>query len=314
LDEVENVRLLGGYGGELSNNGERVQLQRPDEPPPEEPTLIPRLFEDEVLYDDLAPWDNSAGGEGDTLQRRGPDLYGNFANSWLAATPSPGMVDFDTGIPGDLTGDGVVDAADINTLFAAINAGDPPAEFDLDGNSVVDQLDVRFLVQDILGTFLGDANLDGRVNAADLNQVGLNWRETNVMGWELGDFNGDGFVNAMDLNILGLNWRNGEAVAAAAAGNSAQQRISPPVVDGLPTDAFEIVTNQARDNSVRAIPKRHRRLATRQSIVRLSRPYSFTRSRYNDVSNTNSTPADVNRTVDDVFASLDDAWWAGLRR
>jgi hypothetical protein len=147
-----------------------------------------------------------------------------------------------------------------------------------------------------------------------LNQVGLNWRKPNVIGWERGDFNGDSLVNAMDLNILGLNWRNGEAVAAAAAGNSAQQRISPPVVDGLPTDAFEIVTIQSRDNSVRAIPTQHRRLATRQSIVRLSRPYSFKRSRHNDVPNTDSASADVNRTVDDVFASLDDAWRAGLRR
>ena len=77
--------------------------------------------------------------------------------------------------------------------------------------------------QNILGTFLGDANLDGRINAMDLNQVGLNWLEANVTGWEHGDFNGDGLVNAMDLNILGINWLSGEAVAAA--GNTAQRCI-----------------------------------------------------------------------------------------
>jgi hypothetical protein len=175
----------------------------------------------------LAPWASSAAGEGNSLQRRRPELYGSSASSWLAATPSPGTVDFDAGIPGDLTGDGAVDAADINALLAAINTGNAPAEFDLDGNSVVDQADVRFLVQDILGTFLGDANLDGRVDATDLNQVGLNWLETNVAGWQSGDFNGDGVVNAMDLNVLGLNWRSGEAAAAApaAAEDSVPQRI-----------------------------------------------------------------------------------------
>ena len=60
----------------------------------------------------------------------------------------------------------------------------------------------------------GDANGDGRVDAADLNAVGINWQ----MGDKTladGDFDGDGFVGVADLNILGVNWQMGVPAAAS---------------------------------------------------------------------------------------------------
>jgi hypothetical protein len=60
-----------------------------------------------------------------------------------------------------------------------------------------------------LGTVRGDANLDGKVDAMDLNQVGLNWRMTRCVTWEDGDFTGDGLVAAGDLNAIGVNWLHG---------------------------------------------------------------------------------------------------------
>jgi autotransporter-associated beta strand protein len=51
----------------------------------------------------------------------------------------------------------------------------------------------------------GDANLDGTVNAADLNKVLANWGKTNQT-WTSGDFNYDGVVNAADLNKVLANW------------------------------------------------------------------------------------------------------------
>jgi hypothetical protein len=54
----------------------------------------------------------------------------------------------------------------------------------------------------------GDANDDGKVDVADLNAVGLNWRMSGKT-WSDGDFNDDGEVNAADLNILALNWQFG---------------------------------------------------------------------------------------------------------
>ena len=209
------LTLLGGYGGQLNDFGERVVLQRPDTPPPEDPNLIPRLSEDEVLYDNVPPWAATAAGGGDSLQRSAADQYGNLAGSWFAAAATPGTVAF--GTRGDFTGDGVVDADDIDALFEAIRSGEAPPEFDLDGSSEVDQDDVVFLVENILGTFMGDATLDGKVDAMDLNQVGINWRAVDVAGWRQGDFSGDGNVTAADLNIIGVNWRQGTPVAAAGA-------------------------------------------------------------------------------------------------
>ena len=62
----------------------------------------------------------------------------------------------------------------------------------------------------------GDANLDGQVNATDLNALALNWRST-FAAWSHGDFNGDSKVDALDLNTLALNWQHGVAAATAPA-------------------------------------------------------------------------------------------------
>ena len=121
-------------------------------------------------------------------------------------------------IPGDINADGVIDAQDIDGLFALF--GSPPEPHtDLDNSGTLDQGDVTYLLETILGTFWGDANLDGRVDAVDLNTVGLNWRGQGT-SWVGGDFNGDGITDAADLNTLALNWRKGTLVAAAPLGRT----------------------------------------------------------------------------------------------
>ena len=60
----------------------------------------------------------------------------------------------------------------------------------------------------------GDANLDGSVNASDLNDLGQNWLDRpNV--WSNGDFNADGTVDAGDLNKIGLMWQQSIPLAAS---------------------------------------------------------------------------------------------------
>jgi len=87
---VNSVQLLGGYSEQLNNAGERVQLQRPDEPPSEDPDYTPMLWEDEVIYDDSGAWPAEADGGGASLNRLAKNAWGNDSSSWAAASPTPG--------------------------------------------------------------------------------------------------------------------------------------------------------------------------------------------------------------------------------
>jgi hypothetical protein len=117
------------------------------------------------------------------------------------------MTNFFDGVAGDLTGDGMLTAADIDLLSAMINRGTAVKTYDLDGSGTVDSADRVFLVENIMGTFMGDANLDGHVNVADLNVVGLHWQQTgDCLMWSNGNFDGNERVDAADLNVVGINW------------------------------------------------------------------------------------------------------------
>ena len=107
-----------------------------------------------------------------------------------------------------------MDVDDIDALFSAISAGVGDEVYDLDRSGTVDDDDVTYLVETIIGTFMGDANLDHRVDAADLNVVGIHWRNAGTF-WSSGDFSGDGNTDAADLNVPALNWLKGVAAAAA---------------------------------------------------------------------------------------------------
>ncbi|MGA2441980.1 MAG: cohesin domain-containing protein [Tepidisphaeraceae bacterium] len=64
-------------------------------------------------------------------------------------------------------------------------------------------------------TLLGDANLDGLVNAADFNILSTNFNEP-VTGWDQGDFNYDGLVNAADFTDLAANFNQSANITAVA--------------------------------------------------------------------------------------------------
>jgi hypothetical protein len=106
-----------------------------------------------------------------------------------------------SGQPGDLDGDGDCDAADIDALAAAIQAGQGGK--DLDGDGSVTEADRRYLIQVLKNTWIGDANLDGEFNSTDLVgvfQIGEYEDTANLnSGWADGDWNGDMEFNSSDF-------------------------------------------------------------------------------------------------------------------
>ena len=69
-------------------------------------------------------------------------------------------------------------------------------------------------------TLLGDANLDGIVNAADFTILAANFNQP-VTSWDQGDFNYDGLVNAADFTDLAANFNQSASNAAVSAGDVA---------------------------------------------------------------------------------------------
>ncbi|MCC5829765.1 MAG: autotransporter-associated beta strand repeat-containing protein, partial [Phycisphaeraceae bacterium] len=117
-------------------------------------------------------------------------------------------------LPGDFNLDGNVDDQDIDLLFDVLGTTVPPTDpiFDLTGDNLVDQDDLDELVLNILGTFFGDAILDGQVD--DLDLAALQANLGSAAGWASGNFNGDGRVGLRDGFILFENYGSGVAVTA----------------------------------------------------------------------------------------------------
>jgi hypothetical protein len=104
-------------------------------------------------------------------------------------------------LPGDFTADGRVDGEDLDQLAIGLQAGD--LHYDLDSNGVVDTDDILLMATQILGTVIGDSNLDGRFDSTDLIQIFQAGQfEDGIPGnsrWAAGDWNGDGDFTTSDL-------------------------------------------------------------------------------------------------------------------
>jgi hypothetical protein len=129
-----------------------------------------------------------------------------FASVGEAGDPTPPIPgepdDPPPPILGDFNADGLVDAQDIDLLFA--NFSENGDAYDLTGDGVVDKNDADLLVMDVLGTVYGDTDLDGDVDFDDVRAMLSGYGETG--GWANGDYNGDGQVNLGDLSILASNY------------------------------------------------------------------------------------------------------------
>ena len=112
--------------------------------------------------------------------------------------------------PCDLNGDGDCNAADIDALTVATLAGNQDPKYDLDGNGTLNFDDRKVMVDDLLYTYFGDANLDGQFNSADFVEVFSAGQYEDAVadnsGWATGDWNGD------------LDFDSNDFVTAFAAG------------------------------------------------------------------------------------------------
>lgn len=106
-------------------------------------------------------------------------------------------------VSGDLNSDGVVNVQDINQLCSALQNNSNDLQFDLNSDRQFDLDDHASLIQSLIGTDFGDANLDGRFDSQDLTLVFQAGKyEDGRLGnslWQEGDWNCDGDFTSKDL-------------------------------------------------------------------------------------------------------------------
>jgi hypothetical protein len=146
--------------------------------------------------------------------------------------------------PGDFNRDGIVDAVDIDMLRYAMSnrlSNDVfDATFDLNEDGKISHGDVEVLVQDIIGTDFGDANLDGRIDEIDA-KILLSSMFSAASGWSSGEFTGDGIVDGQDFivwnsNKLDLTPSAASPAATEDAGNIVGDFNGDGAVDDLDID------------------------------------------------------------------------------
>lgn len=117
---------------------------------------------------------------------------------------------------GDTNGDGVVDGVDVQRLIDRLGSTRQIEGYDLNGNGGVDAGDLDVLIEDVLGTAYGDANLDGAVDLLDLSALASGFGGEG--GWAEGDFDGSGLVDLLDLSVLATHFGEGTSVPEPGVG------------------------------------------------------------------------------------------------
>ena len=110
-------------------------------------------------------------------------------------------------LKGNLNHDGVVDADDIDLVFA--NLGSDSTAYDLDRDGDSDLQDVDHLVLNVMGKRFSDTDLDQDVDISDLNRATFNFNPLGhnlFNGWAQGNFNGDNDVDISDIMHLVRNY------------------------------------------------------------------------------------------------------------
>jgi hypothetical protein len=98
-------------------------------------------------------------------------------------------------------------------------------------------------------TYLGDANVDGKVSGVDFNALAINFGGTSKI-WSQADFNYDGIVNTVDFNALAQNFNFVANTPAPPAFGSLVPEPSVLVLAGL---GFATEWRRRRTHRARAV-------------------------------------------------------------
>ncbi|MEZ6117100.1 MAG: PQQ-dependent sugar dehydrogenase [Pirellulaceae bacterium] len=106
-------------------------------------------------------------------------------------------------LAGDFDRNNELDVTDLDQLRNSIIGGGTDATFDLNGDEVASRSDIQTWIKTLKGTFIGDANLNGKFNSEDLVIVfAAGEYDDGVAGnstWDEGDWNADGEFDSSDL-------------------------------------------------------------------------------------------------------------------
>jgi uncharacterized protein YjbI with pentapeptide repeats len=152
----------------------------------------------------------------------GPPAEPNYAYIWDTTHL------YDTGVitlfpRGDTNRDGALNSLDVDAIYQHLTVapagymGTWPrplaayqAQYDVNGDGVVDQNDVTYELNHYFLTSYGDANLDRGTDFGDFQTLLNHWQNSGPgVGLAQADFNGDGVVDFMDFQIILLYWNPG---------------------------------------------------------------------------------------------------------
>lgn len=235
-----NTELVGPLQGRLSNSHGVVKLLRPDSAPVGQPDVIPTVLEEELYYDDLAPWPTSADGTGESLHRTSPSTLAPYADSWRSHSPSPGTLAPPPRVESVVINDGNSNRSQVVAVQVAFDqvVVAPEQAFEirdrqtgelvtglLFSNATVDTksvVSITFGVSALVNQRLayGNSLKDGRyeltVRASLVNAVGApaSMETDHVFGSSdadrffrlFGDSDGDGDVDGQDYGRFGLTF------------------------------------------------------------------------------------------------------------